>query len=61
MKSVIAVFLFAEKSLRAFSPSISLISPSHKFCSSSFKVGTALELNKTSLSQALCAEDTCDL
>ena len=53
--------LFEEKSLRAFSASISVISPSRKVCSSSLKVGTALELKKTSLSQALSAVDTCDL
>ena len=38
--------LFVEKSLRAFSAFVSVISASHKACSCSLKVGTALGLKK---------------
>lgn len=46
MKSVIEVFSSSQKYLEYSTVTLSVLSPLHKVCSSSFKVGTPLELKK---------------
>ena len=52
--------LFAAESLRALSASFSVMSPSQRTSSSSFKKGTLSKLKNVSLSCVLCAGGTRD-